>query len=71
MDVWNGAPALYRSATTRQEKANRALRAVSRREYHGLPRADNGEQEATRISLREMPFSLTGTATAEPIMWEL
>ena len=67
MDVWNGAPALYRGDTTRQEKASRALQAVSRREYHGLPLAGNGEQEATKILHREMPSSLTGTETAEPI----
>ena len=61
----------YRGATTRLEKASRALQAVSRRAFLGLPHADNGEQEATKILHRAMPSSLTGTVTAEPITWEL
>lgn len=69
-DACNGAPALYLGATTRREKMSRALQAVSRRAFLGLPHADNGEQEAIKILHRAMPFSLTGTVTAEPIMWE-
>ena len=42
-DAWNGAPALYLGATTRQEKANRVLQAVSRRVFRGLPLMVNGE----------------------------
>ena len=70
-DAWNGAPALYRGAITRLEKASRVLQVVSRRAFLGLPHADNGEQEAIKISHRAMPSSLTGTATVARIMWEL
>lgn len=69
-DAWNGAPALYRGAITRREKASRVLQAVSRRAFLDLPHADNGDQEATKTLHRAMLFSLTGTATAEPITWE-
>ena len=70
-DAWNGAPALYLGAITRLEKASHVLQAVSRRAFLGLPHADNGEQEATKTLHRAMQSSLTGTATAEPITWEL
>ena len=46
--AWNGAPALYLGATTRREKANRVLQAVSRRESLGLPLMVNGETEAIK-----------------------
>ena len=58
--VWNGAPASYPGAITRQEKMNRALQAVSGRAFRGSSLMDSGAQEAITIWLPEMQFSLTG-----------
>ena len=58
--AWNGAPASYPGAITRQEKVNRALQAVSGRAFRGSSLMDNGVQEAITIWLPEMQFSLTG-----------
>src|SRR5699024_11100316 len=43
--AWNGAPASYPGAITRQEKVSRALQAVSGRVFHGSSLMDSGAHE--------------------------
>ena len=67
--AWNGAPASYPGAITRQEKVNRALQAVSGRAFRGSSLMDSGAQEAITIWLPEMQFSLTGIWMGQQTMW--
>ncbi len=67
--VWNGAPASYPGAITRQEKVNRALQAVSGKAFRGSSLMDNGVQEAITIWLPEMQFSLIGIWMGQQTMW--
>ncbi len=68
--AWNGAPASYPGAITRQEKVSRALQAVSGRAFRGSSLMDSGAHGGMRILLPAMPFSSIGTWTAAPTMWE-
>ena len=67
--AWNGAPASYPGAITRQEKVSRALQAVSGRAFRGSSLMDSGAQEAITIWLPEMQFSLIGIWMGQQTMW--
>ena len=68
--AWNGVPALYPGAITRQVKVSRALQAVSGRVFRGSSLMDNGAQEDMKTSLPAMPFSSIGIWTVLLTMWE-
>ena len=68
--AWNGAPASYPGAITKQEKVSRALQAVSGRVFRGSSLMDSGAHEDMRTSLPAMPFFSIGIWTVLLTMWE-